>query len=464
MSPPPRRGPARRPKPQHGGRVALVTTASGGDAAAAGSAGHVGEREDGGAQGGGAEPAPLLRVTAECGRSRARAGELRLPHGPVPCPVFMPVGTRGTAKGVTAAQLAALGCRICLGNTYHLGTRPGPELVQRAGGLHGFMDWPHNLLTDSGGFQMVSLAELSEVTEEGVRFRSPTAGRRCCSAPRSPWRSRTPWVREGGGWCLNPQPPVPSPAGADIVMQLDDVVSSTTTGPRVRGGHAQVRPLARPLHRRQPPPRAAEPLRHRPGGLDPALRTQCLEAMTLRDVPGFAIGGLSGGEEKDRFWRMVKLSTDRLPRDKPRYLMGVGYATDLVVCVALGCDMFDCVFPTRTARFGSALVPWGSLQLKNERFARDFRPIDESCRCPTCRRHSRAYLHALIRSETAALHHLTVHNIAYQLNLMGSIRESILAQRFPEFVRGFLGAMYGPRERVPPWVLEALAAVGITLD
>ncbi|XP_075581330.1 queuine tRNA-ribosyltransferase catalytic subunit 1 [Pelecanus crispus] len=390
-------------------------------------------------------PAPLLRVAAECGRSRARAGELRLPHGPVPCPVFMPVGTRGTAKGITAAQLAALGCRICLGNTYHLGTRPGPELVQRAGGLHGFMDWPHNLLTDSGGFQMVSLVELSEVTEEGVRFRSPYGGEEILLSPEKSIE-------------------IQNALGADIMMQLDDVVSSTTTGPRVEEAmHRSIRWLDRCIAaNRRPAQQSLFAIIQ--GGLDPALRTTCLEEMTRRDVPGFAIGGLSGGEEKDQFWRMVKLSTDRLPRDKPRYLMGVGYATDLVVCVALGCDMFDCVFPTRTARFGSALVPWGSLQLKNQQFAKDFRPIDENCGCPTCQRHSRAYLHALLRSETAALHHLTIHNIAYQLNLMGSIRESILAQRFPEFVREFLSTMYGARERVPSWVVEALAAVGITLD
>uniref|UniRef100_A0A8B9QQ87 Queuine tRNA-ribosyltransferase catalytic subunit 1 n=1 Tax=Apteryx owenii TaxID=8824 RepID=A0A8B9QQ87_APTOW len=200
------------------------------------------------------------------------------------------------------------------------------------------------------------------------------------------------------------------------------------------------------------------------GGLDPALRTKCLEEMTRRDVPGFAIGGLSGGEEKAQFWRMVKLSTERLPRDKPRYLMGVGYATDLVVCVALGCDMFDCVFPTRTARFGSALVPWGSLQLKNKQFAKDFRPIDEDCGCPTCQGYSRAYLHALLRSDTAALHHLTVHNIAYQLQLMRSVRESILAQRFPQFVRDFMRTMYGSRDKYPAWAVEALASVRILLD
>lgn len=361
----------------------------------------------------------------------------------MPCPVFMPVGTRGTAKGITAAQLAALGCRICLGNTYHLGTRPGPELVQRSGGLHGFMDWPHNLLTDSGGFQMVSLSELSEVTEEGVLFRSPYGG---------------------GDILLTPEKSIEiqNALGADIVMQLDDVVSSTTTGPRVEEAMKRsVRWLDRCIAANRSPERQ-NLFAIIQGGLDPALRTQCLEAMTLRDVPGFAIGGLSGGEDKGLFWRMVKLSTERLPRDKPRYLMGVGYATDLVVCVALGCDMFDCVFPTRTARFGSALVPGGSLQLKNHQFARDFRPIDADCGCPTCQRHSRAYLHALLRTEPAALHHLTVHNIAYQLNLMASIRQSILEQRFPQFVRRFLSSRYGAR--IPAWVREALDAAGITLD
>ncbi|XP_035428183.1 queuine tRNA-ribosyltransferase catalytic subunit 1 [Cygnus atratus] len=390
-------------------------------------------------------PAPLLRVVAECGRSRARAGELLLPHGAVPCPVFMPVGTRGTAKGITAAQLAALGCRICLGNTYHLGTRPGPELVQRAGGLHGFMGWARNLLTDSGGFQMVSLAALSEVTEAGVRFRSPYGGAELLLSPE-----RSIHIQNA--------------LGADIIMQLDDVVSSTTTGPRVEEAmHRSVRWLDRCIAANQRPAQQSL-FAIIQGGLDPALRRRCLEEMTRRDVPGFAIGGLSGGEEKEQFWRMVKLSTDLLPRDKPRYLMGVGYATDLVVCVALGCDMFDCVFPTRTARFGSALVPWGSLQLKSKQFAKDFRPIDEQCGCPTCRRHSRAYLHALLRSDPAALHHLTVHNIAYQLELMRAMRESIVGQRFPDFVRDFVRARYGGPERCPPWALHALAAVGITLD
>ncbi|XP_039428535.1 LOW QUALITY PROTEIN: queuine tRNA-ribosyltransferase catalytic subunit 1 [Corvus cornix cornix] len=480
-----------------------------------------------------ARPVPVLRVVAECGRSRARAGELRLPHGNVPCPVFMPVGTRGTAKGLTAAQLAALGCRICLGNTFHLGTAagerrrgsgcsavlprplpgfparipsasparlpasswykvprfpdfqcgfpdkiprllagfgikssipefpvrfelkplnsqvpgeiPGSELVRRSGGLHGFMDWPHNLLTDSGGFQMVSLLELSEVSEEGVRFRPPHGGEEILLSPEKSME-------------------IQNALGADIVMQLDDVVSSTTTGPRVEEAmHRSVRWLDRCVaaHAR---PEQQLLFAIIQGGLDPDLRLRCIQAMTQRDVPGFAIGGLSGGEDKARFWRTVKFSAEHLPRDKPRYLMGVGYATDLVVCVALGCDMFDCVFPTRTARFGSALVPWGSLQLKNHQFAKDFRPIDADCGCSTCQRYSRAYLHALLRSNTAALHLLTLHNVAYQMKLMSSMRESILQQRFPEFVREFMDAMYGGRGGPPLWVKEALESVGITLD
>ncbi|GCB60879.1 hypothetical protein scyTo_0014244 [Scyliorhinus torazame] len=256
----------------------------------------------------------------------------------------------------------------------------GPDLIKKANGLHGFMNWKRALLTDSGGFQMVSLVELAEVTEEGVRFRSPYDGKEILLSPEK------------------------------------------------------------------------------------SIEIQNALEMIKRDVSGFAIGGLSGGEEKDHFWRMVKLSTEYLPPEKPRYLMGVGYATDLVVCVALGCDMFDCVFPTRTARFGSALVPWGSLQLKHRQYAKDFEPIDEDCECPTCKRYTRAYLHALFRSDTAALHHITIHNIAYQLNLMRFIRESIQQEKFPAFVQQFMKRMYGSVEQYPRWAIEALSTVNIKLE
>ncbi|XP_068939169.1 queuine tRNA-ribosyltransferase catalytic subunit 1 [Petaurus breviceps papuanus] len=392
-------------------------------------------------------PAALaLRVVAECGLSKARACELRLPHGTVATPVFMPVGTQGTMKGVTAAQLDSLGCRICLGNTYHLGMRPGPELIKKAGGLHGFMNWNRNLLTDSGGFQMVSLLALSEVTEEGVRFRSPYDGAEILLSPEKSVE-------------------IQNALGSDIMMQLDDVVSSTLTGSRVEEAmHRSIRWLDRCISANQRP-NQQNLFAIIQGGLDPVLRSKCLEEMTKRDVPGFAIGGLSGGESKEQFWKMVTLSTDQLPREKPRYLMGVGYATDLVVCVALGCDMFDCVFPTRTARFGSALVPTGNLQLKKKQFAKDFRPIDEACTCPTCQRHTRAFLHALLHSNnTAALHHVTVHNITYQLRLMDAIRASIVERCFPDFARNFMKTMYGELSRYPAWAVEALESVGITLS
>ncbi|KAG2471343.1 queuine tRNA-ribosyltransferase catalytic subunit 1 [Polypterus senegalus] len=387
----------------------------------------------------------VLRVVAECPVSKARACELSLPHGPVHTPVFMPVGTQGTLKGITVDQLEALGCEICLGNTYHLGMRPGPELIKKANGLHGFMNWKRNLLTDSGGFQMVSLIELSEVTEEGVKFRSPYDGKEILLTPEE---------------SINIQ----NALGSDIMMQLDDVVSSTVSGPRVEEAmHRSIRWLDRCIKANKNPERQ-NLFAIIQGGLNPELRKKCLEEMTKRDVPGFAIGGLSGGEEKDHFWKMVTLSTDDLPRDKPRYLMGVGYATDLVVCVALGCDMFDCVFPTRTARFGTALVPWGSLQLRHKQFAKDFQPIDPDCECATCKRYSRAFIHALFKTNTAAMHHITIHNIAYQLTLMRSVRQSIVEKRFPDFVRSFMSRMYSGKGGYPEWAVEALASVNIALE
>uniref|UniRef100_A0A8C4TJN0 Queuine tRNA-ribosyltransferase catalytic subunit 1 n=1 Tax=Erpetoichthys calabaricus TaxID=27687 RepID=A0A8C4TJN0_ERPCA len=373
----------------------------------------------------------VLRVVAECPVSKARACELSLPHGPVHTPVFMPVGTQGTLKGITVDQLEALGCEICLGNTYHLGMRPVCV------GVSGF--------SRSGGFQMVSLIELSEVTEEGVKFRSPYDGKEILLTPEE---------------SINIQ----NALGSDIMMQLDDVVSSTISGPRVEEAmHRSIRWLDRCIKANKNPERQ-NLFAIIQGGLNPELRKKCLEEMTKRDVPGFAIGGLSGGEEKDHFWKMVTLSTDDLPRDKPRYLMGVGYATDLVVCVALGCDMFDCVFPTRTARFGTALVPWGSLQLRHKQFAKDFQPIDPNCECATCKRYSRAFIHAIFKTNTAAMHHITIHNIAYQLTLMRLVRQSIVEKRFPDFVRSFMSRMYSGKGGYPEWAVEALASVNIALE
>lgn len=392
-----------------------------------------------------AKPSALaLKVLAECPVTKARACEMKLPHATVLTPVFMPVGTQGSMKGLVPEQLKELDCRIILGNTYHLGHRPGPELIRKAGGLHDFMKWDRALLTDSGGFQMVSLLRLAEITEEGVRFQSP---------------------HDGSMMLLTPERSIEiqNDIGADIIMQLDDVVASTVTGPRVEEAmHRTIRWLDRCIsaHKR-PHEQNLFPIVQ--GGLNEDLRRQCARELVKREVPGFAIGGLSGGEEKNDFWRMVTASTDELPKTKPRYLMGVGFAVDLVVCVALGCDMFDCVFPTRTARFGCALVSSGQLNLKSKSFSKDFQPIDKSCDCTTCAKYTRAYLHTVVTNETVACTLLTVHNIAYQLNLMRSMHKSIIEGRFPSFVKQFFKVMF-PEKNYPEWAVDALVSVNIVLE
>jgi queuine tRNA-ribosyltransferase len=385
-----------------------------------------------------------FNILAECPVSKARAAVMTLPHAAVDTPVFMPVGTQGTLKGITPRQLEALDCRIVLGNTYHLGNRPGCKVLEASGGLHHFMGWHRALLTDSGGFQMVSLLKLAEITEEGVKFQSP---------------------HDNSVMVLTPEysTEIQNTIGADIIMQLDDVVHSSTTGPRVEEAMWRtLRWLDRCLsvHKR---PAEQNLFGIVQGGLDPGLRRTCVNEMVKRDLPGYAIGGLSGGEEKDIFWKIVSTCTDLLPRGKPRYCMGVGYSVDLVVCSALGVDMYDCVFPTRTARFGTALVPWGQVDLKRKECAVDFRPIDSECSCDTCKTHTRAFLHSLIaQKETVACNYITIHNLHYQLSLMRELRESILERRFPDFVRDFMARMY-PKKDYEQWVVNALNSVGIYL-
>ncbi|XP_042908065.2 queuine tRNA-ribosyltransferase catalytic subunit 1 [Parasteatoda tepidariorum] len=389
------------------------------------------------------EFALTFNILKTCSTTKARASILTLPHAAVKTPVFMPVGTQGTLKGLLPEQLEELNCNMMLSNTYHLGMRPGQDVIDKAGGLHKFMNWKNGLLTDSGGFQMVSLVKLSEVTEDGVNFSSPYDGRQILLTPEK-------------------SIDIQNSIGADIIMQLDDVVSSTISGPRVEEAmHRTYRWLDRCIkYHKKPGTQNLFPIVQ--GGLDPKLREQCVGELLKRRVAGYAIGGLSGGESKDDFWKMVHLSTDLLPKDKPRYLMGVGFAVDLVVCSALGCDMFDCVYPTRTARFGTALVPGGEINLKHKEFSKDFRPIDENCKCPTCVRYCRAYIYETIRKETVACHLITTHNITYQMNLMKSIRESILEDKFPKFIEDFMLQMY-PSKEYPRWAEDALKAVNIHL-
>jgi len=387
-----------------------------------------------------------FNIVAKCSTTHARVAEMTLPHSIVNTPVFMPVGTQGTLKGLPPSQLEALDCRIMLSNTYHLGNRPGVEVLQKAGGLHNFMRWNRSLLTDSGGFQMVSLLKLAEITEEGVNFESPYDGSKCMLTPE---RSIE----------------IQMAIGADIMMQLDDVVDATHSDPDrfEEARHRTVRWLDRCLTAHTVPEKQnLFPIVQ--GGLDEEKRKDCAAQLTKRDVPGFAVGGLSGGEEKDTFWKIVKVSAQSLPDGKPRYLMGVGHQVDLVVCAALGIDMFDCVFPTRTARFGSALVfeAPGELNLRKAVYETDFSPIDPDCPCSTCKNYTRAFIQSIVTKEPSACHLVSVHNVAHQLRLMTKVREAIIEDKFPAFIQEFFLKLF-PAKDYPQWAVNSLASVGVSL-
>ena len=407
-------------------------------------------------------PALCFHMHGRCGQ--ARAATVHLPHGPVPTPMFMPVGTKGSLKGVALADEVisdpALNCPILLSNTYHLALQPTTPLLKKLGGLHEFMGWPRNILTDSGGFQMVSLLKLAEITEKGVTFESP--------------------FQKGERLLLRPEDSIQHQLdiGSDIMMALDDVVSSVACDDvRFREAtHRTLRWLDRCLatHTNRTKQNLFAIVQ---GGLDTSLgglREQCLAGFRHRDqdIPGFAIGGLAGGESKDEFWRVVHQSCLALPDDKPRYLMGVGYPLDLVICTALGVDMYDCVYPTRTARFGVALVDGkapGTIRLKSHEYAKDERVLEEHCGCQACRNGiSRSQLHSWFKTNNAvAAQLLTNHNIAYMMRLVRSMRQAILEDRYAEFCRTFVKQQFVGEENggqnVPTWVVEALEAAGISL-
>ena len=270
--------------------------------------------------------------------------------------------------------------------------------------------------------------------------------------------------RDGSEMLLTPEKSIElqNAIGADIIMQLDDVVHTLTTGPRVEEAmHRSIRWLDRCIeaHSRKSDQNLFPIIQ---GGLDLSMREFCIKEMIKRDLPGHAIGGLSGGEDKDHFWRLVKFCTDHLPENKPIYCMGVGYATDLVVCIALGVDMFDCVYPTRTARFGNALVKTGNLSLKQKKYEADFSPIEPDCTCLTCKKYTRAYIHMLIARDETGCHLITIHNIAYQLNLMRRARESIINNEFSSFVRTFMNDLFGnDKTNYPKWMIDAFESVNI---
>ena len=360
----------------------------------------------------------------------ARAGILHTPHGDIETPVFMPVGTAGTVKAMMQAQLEEAGAQIILANTYHLYLRPGHETVREFGGLHRFMSWPHPILTDSGGFQVMSLKGLGRVTEEGFKFRSHL---------------------DGSSHFFSPEKAVEIQLalGADIVMPLDECVEYPSTheslrrAVRLTGRWARrskeffVANSGRAKSGPEPGALASGPSLFGivQGGTDRSMRQESAEEMIEAGFDGYALGGLSVGEPKEEMYQTIEHIARLLPVGQPRYLMGVGTPADLVECVALGVDMFDCVMPSRNARNGCVFTSEGKLSIKSARYAHDPGPIDPACGCPVCLRHSRGYLRHLFRAgEISAAMLATYHNLWFYLDTMRKVRQSIVSGGFEDFL------------------------------
>jgi queuine tRNA-ribosyltransferase len=357
----------------------------------------------------------------------ARRGVLTTPHGRVETPVFMPVGTQGTVKAMTARDLDEVGATIVLGNTYHLYLRPGDDLIARRGGLHRFMSWPHPMLTDSGGYQVFSLAERRRIVEEGVHFRSHL---------------------DGSAHVLTPEKAVDVQAqlGADIAMVLDECPALPAPDEVLAESIALTARWARRCRERwlalgeAPPPGVTVTTPGQAqfgivqGGTSPELRARSVELTLEIGFEGYAIGGLSVGETPDATYDTVALTAPLLPDTQPRYLMGVGTPADLVECVARGIDMFDCVMPTRNARNGHLFTSDGIVKIKNAQYAEDDRPLDAACGCYTCRTYSRAYLrHVFLAGEIIGSTLNTLHNLYFYLDTMRRIREAISFGTFEKF-------------------------------
>lgn len=457
-------------------------------------------------------PGPLtLQVEAQDGR--ARTALLKLTHGTVETPIFMPAGTKGAMKGVHVGLLqsidkekAAAGgttqqenvssaeadenvpgaettekklpkppkwfSKLIFANTFHLYRQVGGKRMREvAKGLHRFMRWGSNILTDSGGFQMISLCRMIDVFEEGVCFRLGFNGlkreskskkkqeRTSCKHTLESHEATTEGAKHESASeeiiLLTPEESIfmQNQIGSDIIMQLDHGIASKTPElERVEDAMLRsIRWLDRCIVAHEAPDRQAL-FGILQGGLDLGLRERALALLKRRACHGNAIGGLSGGESKSDFWQVINLCTSEgkgLPKEKPRYVMGVGYPLDIVVCVALGCDMFDCVFPCRTARFGTALTHSGNVRIKQSKYASDLGPLDPECDCYTCRSYSRAFLHAAFNKSPATGQLLTLHNLYYIQHLCSEMRQSIKEKKFAEFVCAFLEKRY-PRQTCRP--------------
>ena len=369
------------------------------------------------------------RLSFECIATdgAARRGRVHARHGSIETPAFMPVGTYGTVKAMTPEELTGLGAEIILGNTFHLMLRPGPDVVAELGGLHRFMNWSKPILTDSGGFQVFSLAKLRKIDEEGVRFRSPIDGSEVRLTPESSMD-------------------VQRALGSDIVMMFDDCTAWPATHDQARLSMERSMRWAVRCHRHYygggaegSAPVPGDLFGIVQGGMYGDLRLESLRSLMELDLPGLAVGGLAVGEPEPERLRVLEELVPHMPTDRPRYLMGVGRPEDIVAAVARGIDMFDCVMPTRHARNGHLFTSTGVINIRNAAHQRDPNPIDPACDCYTCRHYSRAYLRHLDRcNEILGSRLNTIHNLYFYLDLMRQIRAAIEAGQFAAFVRDFL--------------------------
>jgi queuine tRNA-ribosyltransferase len=353
----------------------------------------------------------------------ARRGRMRFARGSVETPAFMPVGTYGTVKGVTPEELVDCGAEIILANTFHLMLRPGADVVRAHGGLHGLMHWQRPILTDSGGYQVFSLAAMRKVTEEGVRFRSPVDGAEVFLDPERAMR-------------------IQRALGSDVAMVFDECTPYPAGLREARESmELSLRWSARSRRAFDAEPGAGVLFGIIQGGLHDGLRRESLAGLEEIGFEGLAIGGLSVGEPPEERARILAELLPAMPAAKPRYLMGVGRPEDLVEAVAAGVDLFDCVMPTRHARNGHLFVPWGVMNIRNARYAADTGPVDPACTCYTCRNYSRAYLRHLDRcGEMLGPRLATLHNLHHYLSLMARMREAIAGGGFEEFRAGFYAA------------------------
>jgi queuine tRNA-ribosyltransferase len=377
-----------------------------------------------------------FELIARCQETRARAGVVMTPHGEIPTPVFMPVGTHATVKATAPDDLEAIGTRILLSNTYHLLLRPGPELVAEFGGLHGFMRWPHSILTDSGGFQVFSLGRLREVTNEGVRFRSHLDGAEVVLTP-----SRVMQIE--------------AQLGADIILPLDECPPYPSSLEETRQATERTHRWAEEALSSRLRPHDQALFGIVQGGMYTEERIASAQFIAALPFDGFSIGGLSVGEPKTRMWEMLEATIPHLPEDRPRHLLGVGSPDDLLEGIARGVDMFDCVLPTRTARTGGLYTATGRHNVRAAHFRAEKGPIDPTCDCYTCCTFSAGYLHHLIRSEDdesrgELLYYrlASIHNLRFLMRLVEGARQAILNGNFAEYRCRFQEGFVPPDQAV----------------